>query len=305
MRLFRTISALLFAVRLIASQAAEVPLAMVSDPPKDTAHPPEMMPIALPTHGIKINAMLLTAAGAGLHPTLILFHGLPGNEQNLDLARAIQRAGWNVLTLHYRGSWGSRGHYTFTHCLEDGEAALNWLFDPATAQRYAIDTSRIVVAGHSQGGHLAGWLAGHEDRVTGAVLISPGRSFGNLPSEISRDEVVKRMEESLEYSQGMSAIGDATPEDLADELIRNNKAWDLTQFSTELAKHPILLITSNDPGAPVNDRLAAAVKVQPGAKIDVIHIATDHGYNDSRIALTSTVLIWLDQQFPQRVIETK
>jgi len=278
---------------------------MVSDPPKDTAHPPGMMPIALPTHGIKINAMLLTAAGAGLHPTLILFHGLPGNEQNLDLARAIQRAGWNVLTLHYRGSWGSRGHYTFTHCLEDGESALNWLFDPATVQRYAIDTSRIVVAGHSQGAHLAGWLAGHEDRVTGAVLISPGRSFGNLPSEISRDEVVKRMEESLDYSQGMSTIGEATPEDLADELIRNNKAWDLTQFSTELAKHPILLITSNDPGAQVNDRLAAAVKVQPGAKIDVIHIATDHGYNDSRIVLTSTVLRWLDQQFPQRLIETK
>ena len=35
---------------------------------------------------------------------MILFHGLPGNEQNLDLAQAIRRANWNVLTLHYRGS---------------------------------------------------------------------------------------------------------------------------------------------------------------------------------------------------------
>jgi predicted alpha/beta-fold hydrolase len=37
---------------------------------------------------------------------VILFHGLPGNVQNLDLAQAIRRANWNVLTLHYRGSLG-------------------------------------------------------------------------------------------------------------------------------------------------------------------------------------------------------
>lgn len=44
------------------------------------------------------------AAGAGPHPTVLLLHGLPGNEQNVDLAQSIRRAGWNVLTLHYRGS---------------------------------------------------------------------------------------------------------------------------------------------------------------------------------------------------------
>jgi hypothetical protein len=29
---------------------------------------------------------------------------VPGNEQNLDLARVFQRAGWTVITFHYRGT---------------------------------------------------------------------------------------------------------------------------------------------------------------------------------------------------------
>ncbi|MEJ0065551.1 MAG: hypothetical protein WDM85_08965 [Caulobacteraceae bacterium] len=61
---------------------------------------------------------------------MLLLHGFPGNEQNLDLARAMQREGWNVLTMHYRGAWGSRGDYSFTHCIEDAQAALAWLRAP-------------------------------------------------------------------------------------------------------------------------------------------------------------------------------
>jgi pimeloyl-ACP methyl ester carboxylesterase len=58
-----------------------------------------------------LNAVIYVAAGKGPHPTLLLLHGFPGNEQNLDLAQAARRAGWNVLTLHYRGSWGSPGPF--------------------------------------------------------------------------------------------------------------------------------------------------------------------------------------------------
>jgi pimeloyl-ACP methyl ester carboxylesterase len=53
-----------------------------------------------------LNAVLYIAAGEGPHPNVLLLHGLPGNEQNIDLAQSMRRAGWNVLTFHYRGSWG-------------------------------------------------------------------------------------------------------------------------------------------------------------------------------------------------------
>ena len=53
----------------------------------------------------------------------MLLHGFPGNEQNLDLAQVIRRAGWNVLTLHYRGAWGSPGSFSIGNVLQHADAA--------------------------------------------------------------------------------------------------------------------------------------------------------------------------------------
>jgi len=62
---------------------------------------------------------------------VILFHGLPGNEQNLDLAQAIRRANWNVLTLHYRG-WPLMAHASAAKAGIDAltkTLALEWAKD--------------------------------------------------------------------------------------------------------------------------------------------------------------------------------
>ena len=48
--------------------------------------------------------MMLGANGQGPHPTIVLLHGFPGNEKNLDLAQSLRRAGYNVLFFHYRGA---------------------------------------------------------------------------------------------------------------------------------------------------------------------------------------------------------
>ena len=38
---------------------------------------------------------------------VLLLHGFPGNEKNLDLAQDLRADGFNVLFFHYRGAWGS------------------------------------------------------------------------------------------------------------------------------------------------------------------------------------------------------
>jgi pimeloyl-ACP methyl ester carboxylesterase len=57
---------------------------------------------------------------------MVLLHGLPGNERNLDLAQAVRRAGWTVVTFNYRGSWGSPGHYSFAGDLKDTVGVPNY-----------------------------------------------------------------------------------------------------------------------------------------------------------------------------------
>ena len=74
--------------------------------------------------GSKLNGLLYVANGAGPHPLVILLHGYPGNERNLDLAQALRRAGNNVLYFNYRGTWGSGGEFLPSRALEDGARAV-------------------------------------------------------------------------------------------------------------------------------------------------------------------------------------
>src|SRR4051794_34273519 len=76
-------------------------MAVTGDPRRDAAHPARNRQLLIDSRGAKMNALFLLASGAGRHPTMLLLHGLPGNERNLDLAQVVRRAGWNVLTFTY------------------------------------------------------------------------------------------------------------------------------------------------------------------------------------------------------------
>ena len=74
------------------ARPAPLPAAIYTDPLPDKAHPARMEVLHIPSGGVAINGVAYLAAGAGPHPTLVLCHGWPGNEKNLDLAREIGRA---------------------------------------------------------------------------------------------------------------------------------------------------------------------------------------------------------------------
>src|ERR1017187_9108362 len=123
-----------------AALAQNVPPAIFTDPPPDRAHPAKMTVVHIPTHGLLINGVVYQASGAGPHPTVVICHGLPGNEKNLDLAQAARRAGWHALTFNYRGSWGSPGNFRFAQNPEDAAAVLENLRRPSNAAALGIDT---------------------------------------------------------------------------------------------------------------------------------------------------------------------
>src|ERR1700678_4697025 len=152
--------------------AQTVPAAIFTDPPADKAHPAAMAVLHIPSHGLLINGIVYQPAGAGPHPTLVICHGLPGNEKNLDLAQAVRRAGWNAVTFNYRGSWGSPGNFRFAQNLEDARAVLDYLREPANATRLGIDTKRVAMAGHSMGGWVTALTAANDPGLLGAILIS-------------------------------------------------------------------------------------------------------------------------------------
>src|SRR3954464_5094171 len=190
---------------------AQINPAIYTDPPHDKVHPAAMEVLHIPSGGVRINGIAYAAAGPGPHPVLVLMHGLPGNEKNLDLAQAVRRAGWTVVTFNYRGSWGSPGRFSFAGNLDDAKAVLPYLREPANAARLAIDPRRIVLAGHSMGGWVTALTAEHDADLAGAILICAANmgAEGRSP----RREVVAMTADNME------ALAGVTAETMADELI--------------------------------------------------------------------------------------
>jgi dipeptidyl aminopeptidase/acylaminoacyl peptidase len=142
---------------LIAATAGAQPVspAIFTDPPAGVVPPARMTVLRIPTHGVQINGIIYQAAGPGPHPTLVICHGLPGNEKNLDLAQAARRAGWNSVAFNYRGSWGSPGSFRFLRTSKTPKRSWHISAIRRTPALLGVDTSRIVIAGHSMGGWVA------------------------------------------------------------------------------------------------------------------------------------------------------
>lgn len=284
MRLFSAAVALVFAVSAAAAQ--QVPAAIFTDPPADAAHPAGMTVLHIPSHGLLINGLVYSPAGAGPHPTLVICHGLPGNEKNLDLAQAVRRAGWNAVTFNYRGSWGSPGAFRFAQNLEDADAVLAYLRDPAIAARLGIDTKRIALAGHSMGGWVTAITAAHDRGLIGAILISAA-DMGGMGANPSHEKLVALMAGNMESLSGVTA------ESMADEVTTHAKAFALANAVDGLSQLPLLVLSADDGLAPRTDALVKAVTAKGNQRVTSIHAATDHSWSDHRIFLESTVINWL------------
>jgi len=282
------------ALALAAPLSAQVYApAVVADPPVDAQVPAEMAAFQLPSHGAMLNAVFYLAAGKGPHPTMLLLHGFPGNEQNLDLAQAARRAGWNVLTLHYRGSWGSGGAFTFAHCAEDADAAVAFLRSPEAVAKYRIDPNRIVVGGHSMGGMMAARATADDKQVAGLILIdawdiaADGRKLKGAPPAAVAALKTQDLANDLPPLSGTSL------DQMVAELAEASPSLDLALTTKAALPRPILILGAERAnGAGMRD-LASATQKAGGKDVSLIVMPTDHSFSDHRLALEDAVVRWL------------
>ena len=125
-----------------------------------------------------------------LNPVVITIHGgfwqsKYGLEENTPLDEDLTRRGYATWNIEYRrvGEDGGGWPGTFIDVID----AVNHLTQ--LEERFQLDLSRVVILGHSAGGHLALWLASRINKVQtdeiGNTLLIPiqtrnkfGRGFG-------------------------------------------------------------------------------------------------------------------------------
>jgi pimeloyl-ACP methyl ester carboxylesterase len=223
---------------------------------------------------------------------VILLHGYPGVERNLDLAQAMRRAGMNVLYFNYRGSWGSQGTFSFANAQEDVLSAIGYLRSPDVARRLRIDPTRIALMGHSMGGWLAFLGAAANPGIACVAGIEAADMTyvrGELTPSRRADSVFIAYARDTLTSPGGPLR--ASSDSLLASLKANAQTWTLPHHAAELSGRTILLLDNNRNAG--HAPLVASLKRAGARHLTEEVWDTDHTFSDRRIALAHSVVGWL------------
>lgn len=271
-----------------AAPVAEAPAPVVAGPAFDAANPPALIETHFEIAGDRVNGIVYLANGPGPHPTVVLLHGFPGNERNLDLAQDMRREGFNVLFFHYRGAWGSEGEYSLPHVIEDVAGATAYL--RANAATLRVDTSRILLVGHSMGG-FAALQGGARDPAIKCLA-------GIAPAEMGA--IAAQLEQSPEGAAGFAAYADQLDmlegldgKEFVADILANRDSYDLAKLAPQMVGKSILIVLGDkDTDIPNPMAMTAAYKATKGVKVSGIELSGDHSFSWSRKELSDTVIDW-------------
>lgn len=280
---------LLFGANLHASGTGYDPVIMDPQNP-DPAYPPEFHELLIPSHDLLLSGFMLGANGKGPHPTVLLLHGFPGNEKNLDLAQSLRRAGFNVLFFHYRGAWGSQGDYTIGQQPDDVTAVLDYV--RKNAQVLRADTEQLSIIGHSLGGFTALRAASRHKELKCVV----GLAAANLGELVNAEE--EKKQGFAAYTDQLFMLSNFNGSKALAELQANAEAFDVRNLASSFAGRSVLLITGNqDTSVPpeVQSRIVAAFETVPYINLTAELIPGDHAFSVSRIRLQHMVIEWMDR----------
>lgn len=139
-----------------------------------TREHPSVVSVQIPSNGAAMQGRVFLSGQKAAAPTVLLLHGWPGSTDDvLGLGALLSRKGVIAVMFNPRGMHGSEGTASFAHALDDIGAALGWLRTPEVSRKFGVDTSRIVLAGHSWGGGLSLAYAARDTSVRRIVGIAP------------------------------------------------------------------------------------------------------------------------------------
>lgn len=249
-----------------------------------TDSPAGFQELQLPSAGSLLQGFMYKANGSKPHPLLLLLHGYPGNERNLDLAQAVRAHGWNVIYFNYRGSWGSQGEFSFRHCVEDVKNIITYLKQNAAA--FQIDPQQMVLFGHSMGGFVCLKALEENADIKKGFALSAWDMYRDI-SSLSAGGLAKREKEADDYFVLNKKSGKALFAPVRTEPDFHN----LLNTAGPLAGKQLVMLDEHHR----NENLANSIQKANHNYFDYEVWNTDHSFTNKRASLIKKVLAFLDR----------
>ncbi len=220
------------------------------------------------------------ANGEKAKETILLLHGLPGNDNQFDIAQSIRRTGRNVIHFNYRGSWGSQGDFLYSNSLEDVNLIIAYLSKPENAKRLRINTAAFVVIGRSYGGGIALIQGSKNEQIKKVIAISSMNAGFRFHSTQNLSEL------SLwkDYLNKQIMLN-VNPNAFLQEILDHKEKFNVVTYKNLLKNKKVLLIES---------RKNNHHWIQLLENINIKMIESDHNFISNRIELTTTIIEWLN-----------
>ena len=222
-----------------------------------------------------IAAFGMFALGKEKKETVILLHGLPGNERSLDLAQELRRNGKNVIYFNYRGSWGSQGEFLYSNCIQDVKEVMDFFDKPENSTKYRIKSKSYILFGHSMGGGIALLVGAKDSRISKIGTFSPN-PVGNAPKEL--------LDWVYNYTKTLFML-EINHNEFYNEIIENNALYDPLKYKNELSKKDILILDENNRNAEWINKID---------NIEYVLMKTDHSFSDKRLELIDKIKEWIN-----------
>jgi pimeloyl-ACP methyl ester carboxylesterase len=266
--------ALLFSQADILAQSDTIVLREVT---LDNTSSAGMTELIIPSGNSLMAGFIYRAAGVQKHPTLLILHGFPGNERNLDLAQYVRSKGWNVLYFYYRGSWGSQGVFSFKNCVEDVINVVEFCKKYQDSLR--IDTSNMVLLGHSMGAWVCMKALEQIPVVKKGVALSTwniGTYYNSISPKSGRNLFMLN----------------TTLEALYNDVDQNKAYYNLMNdnFQSVKGKHVVMIDEHK-----FNSQLAETIRKANPVYFDYAVWQTDHSFTNKRVALMHKLLEFLNR----------
>jgi len=231
--------------------------------------------------------IMYTANGKGKHPTLILLHGLPGNQKDFDVAQVVRAHGWNVIYFNYRGSWGSEGKYSFENCVEDAKNVVAYCNKYQDSLK--IDTTNIALFGHSLGGFVCLKVLEQLPQIKKGFALSVATFYQVLKSVPDEKTGIEIMNDTVNYPNYVAL--NSTFSDIHLAAYRNIEYYNLAADAKYLKGKQFVMLDEHQQ----NKGLADTIKASGLEFFDYQVWDTDHSFTNKRISLINIVLSFLDK----------